>query len=159
MKKIAIIAAAIAATVGTPALAQDDGSDHAEKVISQINEQIENTNSIDSATGRAEKIRQHVKAAAAAGARQHELSEEAKKKILNHINETRKPNHIVPASMPLLDGASKLRDTFQPKCCVKCPATIRNGKIPVPVITKFKCVDDKERRTRFPRLASILNKI
>ena len=50
MKKIAIIAAAIAATVGTPALAQDDHSGHAEKIISQINNQIENTSSIDSAT-------------------------------------------------------------------------------------------------------------
>lgn len=159
MKKIAIIAAAIAATVGTPALAQDDHSGHAEKVISQINEQIENTSSIESATIRAEKIRKYVKAVAAGAARQHELSEETKKKILNHINETKKPVHVVPASMPLLDGASKLRETFQPKCCVKCPATIKNGKIPVPAITKFKCADDKERRTRFPRLSGILNKI
>lgn len=154
MKKIAIIAAAIAVTVGTPALAQDDHSGHTEKVISQINDKIENTSSIDSATIRAEKIRKHVKAA-----RQHELSEEAKKKILNHINETRKPVHVVPASTPPLDGASKLRDTFQPKCCVKCPATLKNGKIPVPTITKFKCADDKERRTRFPRMGSILRKI
>ena len=42
---------------------------------------------------------------------------------------------------------------------MKCPATLKNGKIPVPAITKFKCADDKERRTRFPRLGGILNKI
>ena len=135
MKKIAIITAALVATIAMPAAAQTAEHDHHQKINSVVT------------------------AAIKSGAKmEKEKLEAVKNKILSHINASKDAPLATPAST-MLDGAAKLRDRFQPKCCVKCPVTLKNGKIPVPSLDKFKCADEKDRSNRFPRVGGILNKI